>query len=35
MKGMDERESIELFSWHAFKQESLPEDFIELSANLR
>ncbi|KAL2659004.1 hypothetical protein AAZX31_03G069700 [Glycine max] len=34
MKGMDERESIELFSWHAFKQESLPEDFIELSANL-
>jgi len=28
MKGMDEDESIELFSWHAFKQASPREDFI-------
>ena len=34
MKGMDEDESIELFSWHAFKQASPREDFIELSRNL-
>ncbi|KAG4393275.1 hypothetical protein GLYMA_03G054100v4 [Glycine max] len=34
MKGMDEDESIELFSWHAFKQASPREDFIELSRNV-
>ncbi|XP_040870290.1 disease resistance protein RPV1 [Glycine max] len=34
MKGLDEDESIELFSWHAFKQASPREDFIELSRNL-
>ncbi|KAI9104416.1 hypothetical protein K1719_022988 [Acacia pycnantha] len=31
VRGMDDKESIELFSWHAFKQ-ALPEkNFIELS----
>ncbi|XP_068479782.1 TMV resistance protein N-like isoform X3 [Phaseolus vulgaris] len=34
MKGMDVDESIELFSWHAFKQASPKEDFIELSRNV-
>ena len=34
MTGMDVGESIELFSWHAFKQASPKEDFIELSRNL-
>ncbi|RDX92798.1 TMV resistance protein N, partial [Mucuna pruriens] len=34
MKGMDEGESIELFSWHAFKQPSLREGFIELSRSV-
>ncbi|XP_028224435.1 TMV resistance protein N-like isoform X2 [Glycine soja] len=34
MKGMNEDESIELFSWHAFKQASPREDFIELSRNV-
>ncbi|XP_057431921.1 disease resistance protein RUN1-like isoform X2 [Lotus japonicus] len=28
---MDESESLELFSWHAFKQVAPPADFIELS----
>ncbi|XP_028751311.1 TMV resistance protein N-like [Neltuma alba] len=31
VKNLDERESIELFSWHAFRQKSPKEDFIELS----
>ena len=31
MKEMDESESIELFSWHAFKQASPREGFTELS----
>jgi len=31
MKEMDERKSLELFSWHAFKQTSLREDFYEIS----
>ncbi|XP_027907247.1 TMV resistance protein N-like isoform X2 [Vigna unguiculata] len=34
MTGMDVDESIELFSWHAFKQASPKEDFIELSRNV-
>ncbi|KAI9073636.1 hypothetical protein K1719_044401 [Acacia pycnantha] len=34
MKNLDERESIELFSWHAFKQESPKEGFNELSRNI-
>ena len=34
MKGMNEDESIELFSWHAFKQASPRVDFIELSRNV-
>ncbi|XP_027907780.1 TMV resistance protein N-like isoform X2 [Vigna unguiculata] len=34
MTGMDVDESIELFSWHAFKQASPEEDFIELSRNV-
>ncbi|RDX69736.1 TMV resistance protein N, partial [Mucuna pruriens] len=31
---MKEGESIELFSWHAFKQASPREDFVELSRNV-
>ncbi|TKY63432.1 TMV resistance protein N [Spatholobus suberectus] len=34
MNGMDEGESIELFSWHAFKQASPREEFTELSRNV-
>ncbi|WVZ16151.1 hypothetical protein V8G54_009133 [Vigna mungo] len=34
MTGMNEDESVELFSWHAFKQASPKEDFIELSRNV-
>ncbi|KAI9104410.1 hypothetical protein K1719_022982 [Acacia pycnantha] len=34
MKNLIERESIELLSWHAFKQESPEEDFIELSSDI-
>ncbi|XP_057458668.1 disease resistance protein RPV1-like isoform X2 [Lotus japonicus] len=34
MKQMDESESIELFSWHAFKQASPREDFSEISRNV-
>ncbi|RDX71262.1 TMV resistance protein N, partial [Mucuna pruriens] len=34
MKEMNEGESIELFSWHAFKQASPREDFVELSRNV-
>ncbi|KAK7349963.1 hypothetical protein VNO77_07905 [Canavalia gladiata] len=34
MKEMDESESIELFSWHAFKQPSPRKDFAELSRNV-
>ncbi|CAK8533382.1 unnamed protein product [Lathyrus sativus] len=34
MKHMDESESIELFSWHAFKQASPTEDFVEISKNV-
>ncbi|XP_029130437.1 TMV resistance protein N isoform X2 [Cajanus cajan] len=34
MKRMDEGESIELFSWHAFKQASPSEKFIELTRNV-
>ncbi|MED6167318.1 hypothetical protein PIB30_001742 [Stylosanthes scabra] len=31
LKQMDETESIELFSWHAFKEASPSEDLYELS----
>ncbi|WVZ17062.1 hypothetical protein V8G54_010044 [Vigna mungo] len=34
MTGMNVDESIELFSWHAFKQASPKEDFIDLSRNV-
>ncbi|WVZ17061.1 hypothetical protein V8G54_010043 [Vigna mungo] len=34
MTGMNVDESIELFSWHAFKQASPKEEFIELSRNV-
>ncbi|XP_057458671.1 disease resistance protein RUN1-like isoform X2 [Lotus japonicus] len=34
MKEMDESESTDLFSWHAFKQASPREDFAELSRNV-
>ena len=34
MKEMDGSESIELFSWHAFKQASPREDFAEISRNV-
>jgi len=34
MKEMDEKESLELFSWHAYKQPSPRGDFIELSRNV-
>ncbi|MCH79878.1 TMV resistance protein N-like [Trifolium medium] len=34
MKEMDESESIELFSWHAFKQEMPREDFVGISRNV-
>ncbi|XP_017410147.1 TMV resistance protein N isoform X3 [Vigna angularis] len=34
MTGMNIDESIELFSWHAFKQASPKEDFMELSRNV-
>jgi len=34
MKYMDESESIELFSWHAFKQASPTKDFAEISRNV-
>ncbi|XP_057458683.1 disease resistance protein RUN1-like isoform X2 [Lotus japonicus] len=34
MEEMDESESIELFSWHAFKNASPSEDFAEISINL-
>jgi len=34
MKIMDENESMELFSWHAFKQASPREDFSRISRNV-
>jgi len=34
MKEMNEKEYLELFSWHAFKQKSLREDFSEISKNV-
>ena len=34
MKKMGESESIELFSWHAFKQASPRKDFAEISRNV-
>ena len=34
MKNLNERESIELLSWHAFKQEHSEEDFSELSREI-
>jgi len=34
MKEMDEKESLELFSWHAFRQLSPIKDFDELSRNV-
>ncbi|XP_028763095.1 putative disease resistance protein At4g11170 [Neltuma alba] len=34
MENLDDKESIELFSWHAFKQKSPKEDFIELSKKI-
>ena len=34
MKHMDESESIELLSWHAFKQASPTKDFAEISRNV-
>ena len=34
MSKMDNDKSIEHFSWHAFKQASPKEDFIELSRNV-
>ena len=34
LKEMDDTESIELFSWHAFKQVSPIEDFIQISRNV-
>nr|WIL60014.1 nodulation protein [Melilotus officinalis] len=34
MKEMDESESIELFSWHAFKQVSPKEEFVGISQNV-
>jgi len=34
MKIMDESDSIELFSWHAFKQASPREDFARISRNV-
>ncbi|PNX98800.1 disease resistance protein (TIR-NBS-LRR class) [Trifolium pratense] len=34
MKKMDENESIELFSWHAFKHSSPREDFAGISRNV-
>ncbi|XP_061355696.1 disease resistance protein RPV1-like [Gastrolobium bilobum] len=34
MKEMDESESVELFSWHAFKKSSPREDFAGLSRNV-
>nr|WIL60020.1 nodulation protein [Melilotus officinalis] len=34
MKEMDECESIELFSWHAFKQARPREDFVGISSNI-
>nr|AHG29005.1 NBS-LRR protein [Cicer arietinum] len=34
MKEMDEDESVELFSWHAFKQASPREEFVGISRNV-
>ncbi|GAU29185.1 hypothetical protein TSUD_276040 [Trifolium subterraneum] len=34
MKEMNKSESIELFSWHAFKKSSPKEDFLEISRNV-
>jgi len=34
MKEMDEKESLELFSWHAFMQPTPREDLSELSRNI-
>ncbi|CAL5195431.1 unnamed protein product [Lathyrus oleraceus] len=34
LKEMDEKESLELFSWHAFRQPSPIKDFCELSRNV-
>jgi len=34
MKEMDEDQSLELFSWHAFRQPSPIKDFSELSVNV-
>ncbi|KAK7286875.1 hypothetical protein RJT34_22196 [Clitoria ternatea] len=34
MKEMNETESIELFSWHAFKQANPRDDFVTLSRNV-
>jgi hypothetical protein len=34
MKEMDDSESVELFSWHAFKKATPREDFAEISKNV-
>ncbi|XP_028751314.1 TMV resistance protein N-like [Neltuma alba] len=34
MKNLDKGESVELFNWHAFKQESPKDDFIHLSRDI-
>ncbi|KAK7286788.1 hypothetical protein RJT34_22021 [Clitoria ternatea] len=34
MKEMDKNESLELFSWHAFREASPTKDFSELSSNV-
>ncbi|XP_028751313.1 TMV resistance protein N-like [Neltuma alba] len=34
MKNLNERESMELFSWHAFKQESPKKNFTEFSRDI-
>ncbi|KAK7281177.1 hypothetical protein RIF29_08927 [Crotalaria pallida] len=34
MKEMEEKESLELFSWHAFREPTPQEDFFELSRNV-
>jgi len=34
MKAMDDSESLELFSWHAFKQEKPRDNFVGISINV-
>ena len=34
MEEMDESESLELFSWHAFKKVSPRENFAQISRNV-